>query len=995
MSTLFFRASYSPGIAIAFFLCSFGGVQMLNAQQTPSKKETQKKKDSVDKTKDIDEVVIIGYGKQKVVSVTGAVASASAKQLESRPITNIGQGLQGLIPNLNITMAGGKPGQGSTFNIRGTTSINGGSPLILVDNVQMDPNLINPADVASVTVLKDGASTAIYGVRGAYGVILITTKTGKKNARMAVSYNYDYTLNRPTILHSTMNSIDFLKSHMEASATGAATGAGAASTPFTAEDLRRAKYYLQNPSPENSVYVDPGNPRLYRYVGNTDWVKALFPSWAPQMSHNLSLSGGSDKTTYYTSLGYLDQGGTLEASKQKFKRYNVSFKLNSELTPWLDVNTRIAFNRTDNNDPASIQIGSSERISSDLRPTMPIRHPDGNYSGQGSFTNSFAVLEYNGRNISKENDIWLTGGINLKPMKHVNIIADYTWNNYTYNRTTNTKSYNEYGANGVLLGVYPWTTPARVTEENYNDRYVAINAYAQYENTFGKKHYVKAMIGYNQELKQFKSVNVSVKNLIDQNLPSINLNYDPNPTVGGAINDWAVVGSFSRINYEYDEKYLFEVNGRYDGTSRFARDQRYSFQPSASIGWRISQESFFNPLKKVVNELKLRASYGTSASQNLGRNRGDNNYPYLATMGVNMGNYIFGTEQRPLVGAPGLVRSDFSWEKVTSQNIGINFTILNKRLIGSFDYYIRDTKDMLFAGAALPAVLGTGVPLQNSVDLRNKGFEASLSWKDKLGGDFHYSVTLGLSDYRAYITRFTQNPDGNVNQYYVGRKIGEIWGYETDGYFKTDAEAQNWNQKFLFGGQWLAGDIKYKDLNGDGKIDQGDNTLTNPGDRKIIGNSTPRYQYSINLDFQYKSFDMTIFLQGVGKADWMPGGNAFWGYTSEWDVPTQAHAGQYWTPDNPNAYFPRVRFGGGGNFQTQTKYLQSAAYLRAKQITIGYTLPQEVLESIKIKHLRLYITGQNLFTFTSMFKNFDPEFLLTNASYPISKSISLGAQLRF
>ncbi|WBS74541.1 TonB-dependent receptor [Elizabethkingia meningoseptica] len=990
-----FRASYSSGVAIAFFLCSFSGVQMVRAQQTPSKKVKQEKKDSTNKTKDIDEVVIVGYGKQKKVNLTGAVASVSAKQLESRPIANLGQGLQGLIPNLNINVGSGKPGQGSTFNIRGTTSINGGDPLILVDNVQMDPNLINPADVATVTVLKDAASTAIYGVRGAFGVVLITTKTGKKNAKIAVNYTYDYTLSRPTKIYSTMNSVDYIKSHMEASATGAASGTGGAESPFTAEDLRRAEYYLLHPTPENAVYVDPGNPRLYRYTGNTDWAKAMYPSWAQQMSHNLSLSGGSDKTSYYTSLGYLDQAGTLAASNQKYQKYNILFKLDSELAPWLDVNTRITFNRTDNNDPAGVSYGSAEILKNDLRPIMPIKHPDGHYSGQGGFTNPFAILEYNGRNITKDNDIWLTGGVNIKPVKHVNIIADYTWNNYTYNRTTNTKAFNEYGANSVLLGVYPWTTPARVTEENFNDRYQAINAYAQYENTFGGKHYVKAMVGYNQELKQFKSFSASVKNLINQDMPSINLNYDQNPLIGGGINDWAVAGTFSRINYVYDEKYLFEVNGRYDGTSRFAREHRYSFQPSASVGWRISKEGFFQPITKIMNEFKIRASYGTSASQNLGRKRTDNNYPYLATMGVSLSDYIFGTEQKPYVGAPGLVRQDFTWEKVTSQNIGVDFSFLQNKLSGSFDYYIRDTKNMLYAGAALPAVLGTGVPLQNSVDLRNKGFELSLFWKDKIGKDFRYSVTLGLSDYQAKITRFSQNPNGNIGTYYVGQKLGEIWGYETDGYFKTDEEAQNWNQKFLFGGKWLAGDIKFKDLNGDGKIDAGDNTLANPGDRKIIGNSTPRYMYSMNLDFQYKNFDFTVFLQGVGKSDRMMGGNTFWGYTSEWDVPTEAHVGQFWTPDNPNAYFPRLRFGGGGNFQSQTKYLQNAAYLRVKQITLGYTLPQEVLESIKLKHLRLYITGQNLFTITNMFKNFDPELVISEGTYPISKSISFGAQLRF
>lgn len=934
----------------------------------------------------LEDVVIVGYGKQKKVNLTGAVGSVDSKSLASRPLTNLGQGLQGLVPNLNISVGNGRPGTGVGFNIRGITSINGGTPLVLIDGVQMDPNLINPNDVDNVTVLKDASASAIYGVRAAYGVVLITTKKGKKNSPMQVSYSYDYTLTRPTKLPKTMNSVDYIKTFMEANATGGLTGGETAYDPFTNLDLQKAQEYIKNPTPENAVYVDPGNPKLYRYVANTNWVKELYPGYAPQLQHNLSISGGDDKTTYVSSFGYFNQEGLLKAAKQDFNRYNASLRINSDIKPWLNLNSRLLINRVDDNSPASTGIGSVESIFRDSRSTMPIYHPDGHYSGQGNFSNNLAILEYNGRSISKSNDLWFTGGFELKPIKNIKIIGDYTWNSYTYNNSQNTKSFNEYGANGVLLGLYPWTATPRVYESNSNDRYVATNIYTQYENTFVKKHYLKGMVGFNQELKQTKGFNANVKSLINQDIPAINLNSDAKPNVGGSIDEWAVSGTFFRINYAFDDKYLFEVNGRYDGTSRFARGQRYAFQPSFSAGWRVSQENFFASLKNVINEFKFRASYGTLGNQQLG-----SSYPYIANMNSGIGSYIFGNQQQTSVFAPGLVSANFTWEKVTSKNIAVDFALLENRLSGSFDYYIRDTKDMIVPGTPLPSVLGAAVPSRNAADLRTKGFEFSLGWKDRIGKDWSYNLMLALSDYNATITKF-DNPTGSLGTYYIGRSFGEIWGLETEGFYKSDADAAAVNNSEVWGGTWLAGDIKYKDLNGDGKINFGDNTLANFGDQKVIGNSTPRYQYSLNANVTYKGFDLTMFAQGVGKRDLMLGGNFFWGYNSQWNMPTEALVGNYWTPEHTDAYFSRLRLDGGGNQQTQTKYLQNGAYLRMKQITLGYTIPSEILEKLKIRNFRLYITGQNLFEITSMYKNFDPE-QPNRSDYPINRSVSVGVQL--
>ena len=961
-------------------------------------------------SKTLEEIVIVGYGTQKKVNLTGAISSIDSKVLESRPLTNLGQGLQGLIPNLQITNnGGGRPGSTSSYNVRGYTSLSGGGPLVLVDGVQMDPNQINPSDVESVTVLKDASSAAIYGGRAAYGVVLITTKKGKKNAPMRFNYSYDYSITRPTRLPDLVNSLQFVDMYRAAAESGRLSGGPAGSETYTDLDIEKIKNYMANPTLENAVYVDPNNPNQYRYCGNTNWTKEMYPGTAPQQQHNLSINGGTEKTTYMASFSAFKQNGLMpDYIKQEFKRYNATLNLDTEVTSWLEINMKMSLNRKEDDQPIKLWgTNTIDTFSDDLKPMQPVYFPDGHFSGQGGNSNPLAIATLGGRSTYNSDDIWMTGGFTLRPFKGLSIVGDYTWNSYRYNSKFNQKEFDQYGAPAAgaditdpeqanATGKYPYTSPASVSESSSHDVYQATNIYAQYENTLAQKHYVKGMVGFNQESKRNESFSAGVKNLVNQDYPYIRLNNDDKPSVSSSIGDWALIGVFFRLNYVYDQKYLIEFNGRYDGSSRFARDNRYVFSPSVSVGYRISEEKFFQPLRSVIDNLKIRLSYGQLPNQQLNSNYG--NYPYLATMGYGKTSYLFGNESQLFVNAPGLVSPNFTWEKVQTKNIGFDFTLLRNRLSGSFDYYIRDTKDMIVGGFKLPAILGTGSPNRNAADLRTKGFEFEVSWNDRIGKDFTYRVGFNLSDSQAKITKYDLNPDGNIGDHYVGEKIGEIWGFVTDGFYSTDEEAAGVDNSDIWGGKWLAGDVRYKNLNGDktadGKdiISKGHSKLQDPGDRKIIGNNTARYNYGISLSAEYKNFDFSCLMQGVGKRDLMLGGAYFWGFTDEWRTPTTEQL-DYWTPDNPNAYYPRQRFGGGGNFQSQTKYLQNGAYMRMKQLTLGYSIPKALLSKVRISSLRFYFTGQNLFEFTKMIKSYDPEQPDRKGDYPLDRAFSFGVQV--
>ena len=946
---------------------------------------------------DLNEVVVVGYGTQKKANLTGAVASVNGNVLENRPISNIGQGLQGVVPNLNVSMGhGGAPGAGASFNVRGTTSLNGGEPLVLVDNVQMDANLVNPDDIESISVLKDAASAAIYGARAAYGVILITTKKGKLNSRPTVQFSASGYWQSPAVEMHNVNSLDYLK--MIDIAYQNSGGSGHYFNPLVYEYTEK---YV-NGTYDQPVFFDKSYSAFkYGYNGNTDWWNELYKTSFSQI-YNASISGGSQKTRYYVSLGSNNQGGILKATDEKYNKYNANINVTSELTPWMEVSAKIAHTYTTemhptggttamNNTAYSGLSAYSGMMKSDLSPLMPVKHPDGHYAGQGNFTNPVAIQAQGGNARYRQNDLWMTAGVKLTPIKGLIVNADYTWNYYGWASTQHVRNFYDYTAVSGTENYYPWTNPSSVTRSNSDDYYSSFNAFAEYNLSLGNNdHNMKFMVGYNQEKKRTQYYYAGRKDLIDPENPAINQAIG-DMAIDGNMGQWAVNGTFARFNYDYKGRYLLELNGRYDGSSKFKKGHRYQFFPSISAAWRLSEEKFFEGVKSWWDNMKLRVSYGS-----LGNQAVNGNFPYLATYGINTKyGALLGGGRPVAVFAPGLVSSSFTWETVNQIDFGFDAAFLRNRLSASFDWYRRNTKDMLTDGEVLPAVLGASVPRQNAANLKTVGWELSLEWNDRLANGLSYHVKGVLSDYQSTITKFN-NPTGLISQYYVGRKMNEIWGYVSNGLFQTEQEANaHANQSYLYGGKWTAGDVRFEDLDGNNKIDIGDNTLANPGDRKIIGNSTPRFAFGITAGLEYKGIDFEMFWQGIGKRDWFPGSGsaAYWGFTNEWQTPLTTSL-DYWTPENTNAFFPRLGWANGGNRNTSTRYLQNASYCRLKNVTLGYTLPRNILDKIGVSRLRVYVTGENLLTFTSLIKAFDPE-TLNNMTYPINKKIAVGLNLTF
>lgn len=940
----------------------------------------------------LDEVVLVGYGTQKKVNLTGAVAQVNSKALENRPITNLGQGLQGVVANLNIDPGSGAPGRGVSFNIRGNTSINGGGPLVLVDGVQMDPNLINPADVDNISVLKDAASAAIYGARAAYGVILITTKAGKRNQKPAVSVTMNVASNRPTVVPEYMNSMEYVTYMNE----GFTTSNG--NPYFDEETTEQVRMYFENPKDNLPVFHHSSDaPNFYRYNGNTNWTDVLLNDTYPMQQYNASITGGSDKITYYTSLGYFNQRGISKPGHERYERFNFVQNINYDATNWLNVSVKASLNNFTNRMNPQNKWNSfsfdNMYVAGDSRPIMPVYHPDGHYagySGNGYFTNIVAFIEQGGYQQEKANDLWLTGAVKITPLQDWTINIDYTVNKYDNNYMRLMKEYWDYDALGPAV-LFPHTTPNAVIRNNENNRYTAFNIYSEYERSFAGKHNARILVGFNQEYTGLSAFQAERQKLISNDIGYMSVAYGDRFTTDGA-SEYAIRGVFARLNYSFDNRYLLELNGRYDGSSRFPSNDRFAFFPSASVGWRISNEAFFGGLKETINDLKIRASYGTLGNQALDVNS-PNYYPYISTYGTAEVAWLFNGERPMTVLAPGLVSPTLTWETVSQYNIGLDFEIFRNRLAGSFDIYRRDTRDMLTKSKTLPAVLATSEPQANAADMKTNGYELTLSWTDVLPNNIRYGLGVVFADAYSTITKY-DNPNGIISDYYVGQRLGEIWGFVTEGLFQSDAEAAGFDQSQIAGHQFLAGDIKFKDLDGDKKITRGSQTLSDHGDLTVIGNSTPRYSYGFRGNLSWKGFDLNVFFQGVGKrqANITNGTYFLSHYNSEWAVPQKIN-NDYWTPTNTDAYFPRPRVGNAGEVsQPQTRFLQNASYLRLKQLTIGYTIPSKFIQRIGIQTIRLYVSGNNIWETSKMLKIFDPEEFETNR-YPLTRAYSFGASV--
>lgn len=943
-------------------------------------------------SKTLDEVVVVGYATVKKANLTGAVSAVDDKVLADRPIVNLGQGLQGTIPNLNITTSG-QPGKGSSFNVRGETSINGGSPLVLVDGVQMDPNLINPQDVASVSVLKDAASASIYGARAAYGVILITTKSGRKNMPTQVSFDASVSFNSPTTRPEYMNSMEY--AHWMNAANNTTSGRDLLSQ----EEMEHIEAYFYDPVNNLPVFVakDPsswqyGNCQAgkYAYCGNTDWMKEMYKKTYPVQKYNVNINGGSDKATYYTSVGYMDQGSLMRYGDEGFRKFNMVNNINYDINNWMHVSMKTSYIRTELDGLAQDAVHGESWIGNDTQPLMPVKHPDGNWSGQGNYTNFAAVLDEMGSRKTTKNDFWNTLALKLTPLKGLTINMDYTFNYYAEHGKVHRKTFNEYGIDGKFLQVFQHSRPNGVSESQANDTYNAFNLFGDYELTLGK-HYFKVMAGYNQETKHTRGFSASRDELISNDLPSMDA-ATGEKYVGNSDDSWATRSGFFRVNYSFADRYLLEVNGRYDLSSKFPKDDRSVFSPSFSLGWKLSEESWFKQATNgFFDELKIRASYGSLANQAL-----DNGwYAYLSNYGTGTLGYIMGGKQPQYVLPGGLVSNTVTWEKVTQWDLGLDFVILQNRLKGTFDYYQRKTTDMLGPGRILPNILGMSEPLENAADMVTRGWELALTWNDQLDNGLHYSVGFNLSDTRAEITKYDNPTKSLSSPYYEGQIVGDIWGYESSLFQSADEIASAPDQSKLDGGiSKVPGDIRFMDIDGNGVVDYGENTVDKPGDMKIIGNNKARYRYGFNISADWKGFDLGIFFQGVGKRDLMLPYTFKWQYGSMWQVPT-AVGNDYWREDNAGGWLPVARFNGSQALgQNQTRYLLDASYLRLKSLSFGYTLPVSLTKQWGIQKCRVYFTGENLLTFKHTPEGFDPE-LDDPYKYPQQKSLALGLNVVF
>lgn len=942
----------------------------------------------------LEEVVVVGYGTMKKADLTGSVATVGSEVIEDRPLTNLGAGLQGAIANLNITSSSGAPGTGSSFNIRGTTNLSGGGPLVLVDGIEMDPNLINPQDVKDVTVLKDAASASIYGARAAFGVILITTKTGFVSQKPVVSLSANYSINVPTVHANYMNSMEYTQWMNDANTTSNG------SNYFDDITMEHVRNYYNDPVNNLPVFHHPDDAASkYRYCGNTDWYEALNKKSYPMQQYNISVQGGSETAKYMTSAGMFQQDGISKWTDEDYKRFNVLQHVNYKVNNWLQVGLRATLSMVKMNTGPQNKYGSNSlgaTIPGDSRPLMPVYHPDGHfagYCGDGYFTNQAAWLSQGGSAEMRNNNMYATAFAKLNPFEGLEINFDYTYNYYNYSFKNHVREYIDYDADGNQGSIFPHTSPNQVSYNKRESQYDVFNAYATYKKKINKVHALEGMIGFNQENATYKGVGLSRNNLIANDIPFLNLATGDRST-SDYMNQWAIRGAFFRLFYAYDDKYLVQVNGRYDGSSRFPKDDRFAFFPTFSLGWRLSQEKFWKPIAHIVNDFKIRGSYGALGNQVLLQGGNDMYYPYISTYTTGEVGYLFSGEKQMGVYAPGLVSDQLTWETVKQWDLGFNFSMFDSKLTGEFDYYVRTTEDMLTKSKTLPSILGVSEPQMNAADLRTSGWEVALTWKSALQNGLAYSATLSLSDYQAEITKY-DNPTKNLSDnYYEGKKLGEIWGFVTDGLFQSDEEASSWNQSKIVGYTQYAGDIKFADLNGDGEVTRGENTVNNSGDLKIIGNETPRYNFGIRGTAEYKGFNFTLFFQGTMKRDIIPSKTFYLShYTSEWSVPQKMNY-DYWREDNRDAFFPRARMNGSAVNENQTRFMLNGAYIRCKQLALGYTIPKYITEKAKISKLRVYFNADNLFEFSGMPDTFDPELATVNA-YPFIRSFSFGANLTF
>lgn len=952
----------------------------------------------------IDEVIVTGFGSQKKANVTGATATVKMDNvLGNRPVTNVFDALQGALPGVSVSGSSGQPGIGKSIGIRGFSSINGGDPLVLLDNFPVNIEDVNPQDVESVTVLKDASAAAIYGARAAFGVVLITSKSGQQIKEKPMKFNYSstYGFSSPEDLPEKASTYEFIK----------ALKTWGTADFWTGQNIDKwynyLKEYQTNPGKYPKGYAEDSGLRYP--LKDTDVIGAWMKTGVTQI-HNFNFSGGSNKTNYRVSVGYSDEDGIIVTRNDSFRRYNINATINSKINRFLTTSSNVIYR----NSLRKKTVGSyGDAVG--YGPYVPA-------SGDHTFSDGRKYPYDSPANMERlkpapeqtRNNIRLFQRATLHLLKGLDLTAEYTFYKANSSEVKSDNAPTTVRATRLTLDEGE-AEDSSYEREIVEERRKAFNLYAKYKPSFGN-HNLALLAGLNAEDYEEKTLELEREWLINPDLPSFSGATDT-PEVEDTYGSFSTLGVFGRLNYNYKEKYFLEMTGRYDGSSRFQKGNRFGFFPSFSLGWNLHKESFMDALG-LFSQLKLRGSWGR-----IGNQKTRSYYPSTPGMRMtNDGQYqAFNNgvgwldeendSRYTWLRLPRLVSSSFTWETVETTNIGFDAGFFKNRLRTNFDYFIRKTLGMIAPGAKLPAILGAAAPQQNVADLKSEGWELAISWQDKIG-DFSYRIGFTLWDKQAEITKF-DNPKGLLSQHYVGKKMGEIWGYETDGFYtKDDFEAgsldaellngtlKNGVAKFVDVSNPNPGDIKYKDLNGDGKIDWGDNTLKNPGDRKVIGNQTKRYIYGINANASYKNFDLLVVMNGVGKRDVWHSNALRFPYQNQFSIVYKSQL-DYWTPQNTNAFYPRVYALGGGNYrrsrEVQTKYLIDGSYLRVRNITLGYTIPSNLTKKIKVDRFRVYLSGENLFAFHNLPNGINPNVgsFSPGLTYPFMRSYNLGVNLTF
>lgn len=964
----------------------------------------------------LEEVVVVGFATQKKVNLTGSVGTATAKDIEARPVANAVQALQGVIPGLNISNSGngGELNATKSIDVRGTGTVgkdasgnafSSDSPLILIDGMEGDLNSINPQDIESISVLKDAAASSIYGSRAPFGVVLVTTKSGK-SGRAQINYNMNMRYSTPIKMPDMANSYEFVNLFDDAEYNGSGKH-------LYTDEYRQFVYDFMTGKSDDYIWGNgSGGKWNYDYsANNVNWLKEYYRNTAPSQEHNVSVSGGSDKMTYYLSANYMTQEGFMRYGTEDYDRYTITAKISAQLTKALKVDYSNRWVRTDYERPTYMNDDFYNHILRRARPVRAVYDPNGYLM---SDINYIGVMRDGGRHNEQKDAMAQQLKITVTPLKNWNIIGEMnikTDNNW--NHWEQFVVYSHYKDNPE--NTYTALTSAnkdQVSEYSLKTTYLNPTVYSNYNFSLKEKHNFTVLGGFQAEIMKYRDMEGARTGLVTTDLPVLNLTTDADSyTLKGLYKNWKNAGFFGRINYDYNGKYLVEGNLRYDGSSRFRRGNRWILTPSFSLGWNVARENFWEKLADVVEVFKLRVSYGELANQNT-----TSWYPTYQTLGVttNGGKWLQNGALTSVASVPGLISTSLSWEKIKNTNIGFDFGALNNRLTGSFDYFWRKTKNMVGPGVELPAILGATVPSTNNTDLTTFGWELSIGWRDKVG-ELGYGVKLNISDNQTRIDKYP-NPTNSLSKYMAGELTGDIYGYTTIGIAKTQEEMDAHIASLPKGGQtaigskWEAGDIMYADINGDGKIDNGSNTLDDMGDLKKIGNNTPRFRTGITLDAQWKGFDFSMFWQGVLKRDFDPGENSmvFWGTTGSgqwWSTSFKDHMDYFRAEDtasplgaNVNAYYPRPLFN-NKNHKTQTAYLQNAAYMRLKNLQLGYTLPKSLINKIGLQNVRVYVSGENLLTITGLSDTMDPETAGIGKQggtvYPLSRVYSFGLSVNF